>query len=278
MRPVLFELGDNPIYGYWFFYGVGLLLAVCGAMWLSQLRGLPFWNMWWLLLLSVIGAFLGARLSYGLFDPNFDRYGDLRQGGEVSFGGILFAVGVALLWAWWKGMRIADVLDCGAPSVCLAQGVQRIGCFCNGCCFGPVADTPLSVCFPKYISSEGDIVGTPCFQHHLSIGIVERSAAVSLPVIPTQLLETGICCAIAGIAVWLFMKGKLKGQLMWGMFLAYGLFRFGLQWLRPNYDLDAARWGWNSGHTMALGMVVIGILGLWLARHTGLLKLKLPGS
>jgi phosphatidylglycerol:prolipoprotein diacylglycerol transferase len=264
MFPVLLEIGGKPIYGYWFFYGLGLTFSVCIVMGLAPRRNLDFWKMWWLCLLSVLAAFIFARLSHGFFEPNFADYSDLRKGGEVSFGGIVGALAVAVWWTYWKGMPLGDVLDIGGFAIFAAEGIQRIGCFCNGCCYGPVTQSFLGVSFLKLLTPDGDIGGSPCFQDHLAAGLVSCGDARSLPVIPMQLFTSGICLLVTGLGLWLFIKGKMKGRIMWVCFLVYGILRFSSQWFRPNYDLDGSTFGWNSGHTFSLIMILTGGGMLWL--------------
>ncbi|GMV83088.1 MAG: prolipoprotein diacylglyceryl transferase [Planctomycetota bacterium] len=258
MSPVLTELLGGPLYGYWFFYGLGMLVAVWIASHLALRRNLDFWKVWWMLLLSVLGAFAGARIGYILFDPGFVEYGDLSKGGEVSFGGLAGGLLAALIWAFFRKLPIPDVLDIAAPSIILGEGVQRIGCFCNGCCYGPVADTSISVRFPKFLTPSGDIGGTPCFLQQMEAGLVKPWEAESLPVIPMQLIWMAICLSITGICLWLFYKNKFRGSLLYLAFVLYGSLRFIVQWFRPNYDLRQEQYAWNMGHTACLIMVLLG--------------------
>ena len=236
MHPVLFELGGRSLYGYWFFYGLGMLLGALLCMWLGRRRSLPFWKMWTICVAAVLGAFFFARLSYLFFDPTFDVSSDLRSGGEISFGGLFGAALVFIATAALLRLPIRDVLDTCAPTIFLAQGIQRLGCFCNGCCQGPVSDSFLSVRFPKIINLEGEIIGSPCFIHHLATDLVDRADHYSLPVIPMQFVSMAVALTVAAVGTWMFLAGRFQGRLLWLSFATYGPLRFITQWFRPNYD------------------------------------------
>ena len=269
MCQVLLDAFGRPIFGYWFFYGLGLLAAVCVFLLLASRRGLGFLNAWAILALSILGAFLLGRLGHILFEPGFGDWTDLQTGGEVSFTGMAGALLLPLIFAWWRKLPLGDVLDAGAPAIFLAQGIQRLGCFCNGCCYGPTADTFLSVRFPS---------GSVCFREHLAWGWVGPQEAFTRPVVPMQLIEFSVCLAVAGVAGWLVWRARLGGRAVWLAFVFYGGCRFILQWFRPNYDLDNRTWGWNSGHTMALIMLAAGAGMVWLIHRFPRLGIARTGN
>lgn len=259
MYPILMELGEQPIYSYWFFYGLGMLFGALLCIWLGCRRSLLFWKLWVVCFMSIIGAFICARLSFVIFDPTFDPFSNLIYGGEISFGGFIGAVLMFFITAVVLGMPLSDVLDACAPSIFLAQGIQRLGCYCNGCCHGPIVNSFLSVRFPKIINPQGDIIGTPCFLHHLATGVVDRTDLYSLPVFPMQFVSMVIVLTLASIGTWMFLKRRFQGRVLWLSFAVYGAIRFCLQWFRPNYDANNAVSGWNIGHSASLFICFIGL-------------------
>jgi len=266
MRPVLFIVGGQPLYSYWFFFGLGMLGAVLLALVLSKYRKLPFYKMWLLCFSAVFVAFIIARLSSVGFGMDIADTFDFSKGGEVSFGGLWSAFVVLAVGAKLFRLKTTDVLDVATPSVFLAQGIQRIGCFLNGCCHGPVSDSWLAYRCAKSISPAGDIVGTPCFMYHLELGFVSRGDASSLPVFPIQLLSSAICILMAGALAVLVVRSHLEGKLLWLSLLIYGLLRFVIQWYRPNYG-GGPLVGWNDGHTLSLITGVMGLLGLVMSGY-----------
>lgn len=258
MRPILMSIGDRPIVSYWFFYGLGLAVAVSLSMWLSRRRHLGFWQMWWLCLLTVCSAFICARLGHYYFEPTFSGFWDLQKGGEVSFTGIAGALAVIAIWSSWHHMPLGDVLDCAGPGVFVAESIQRIGCLFNGCCFGPRTESFLGMRFPKMLTPLGDIGGSPAFLDQLRQGLVSAGDVYCLPVVPMQIFTSGLCLLVAGLGMWLFLRDRMRGRILWASCCSYGILRFASQWFRPGYDLDGSDRGWNSGHTLSLVMFVIG--------------------
>jgi phosphatidylglycerol:prolipoprotein diacylglycerol transferase len=70
------------------------------------------------------------------------------EGGLVVYGALI-AVLIAVVLFVRKhrlpGLALADLI---APSMALGQGIGRIGCLLNGCCFGGYCDLPWAVTFP----------------------------------------------------------------------------------------------------------------------------------
>jgi len=75
---------------------------------------------------------------------------NLRAGGMEIYGGIIGGFIACAAYIKLKGMSIRLMADIVAPSLLLAMGIGRIGCFLAGCCWGVScpADFPLAVRFP----------------------------------------------------------------------------------------------------------------------------------
>lgn len=72
------------------------------------------------------------------------------RGGLVFYGGFLFATAAMIYFLKKKKLPVFMVCDMIAPGVALGLAFARIGCFCNGCCFGAFCphDFPLGVHYP----------------------------------------------------------------------------------------------------------------------------------
>jgi len=254
MRHVLFEFAGFPIYSYWFFYGLGLLSSMLLAIWLATRRSLDLRKAWLLSVAAVISAVVFARLLAVFFGTRFSDLLDPQKSGQISFGGSLGALLAIVLLTRPLKISMADVFDVAACAIPIAQGIQRIGCFLNGCCFGPVSTLFFSVRFPR---------GTSCFAHHLETGLVGPADLCSQPVFPIQLAASLICLIVSGICVCLFLRKKLEGQILGLYFVLYGSLRFILQWYRPDYDKDSSVSGWNTGHSICLLMFLVGLIILF---------------
>jgi prolipoprotein diacylglyceryltransferase len=74
---------------------------------------------------------------------------NVTQGGLIVYGGFLGAAAAFALFVWRHGLPALPLMDLLAPSLILAQGIGRLGCFLNGCCYGGLCDVPqLAVHFP----------------------------------------------------------------------------------------------------------------------------------
>ena len=271
MRPTLFHIAGMPVFGYWLFYGLGLTAAVLLTLRLSTKRGLPWWPVWSAMTLVIFGAFLGGRLLHFIYESDFSFF-SLIEGGESSFGAIGGAILTVIVVALVLRVPAGDLLDAFAPGIFIGEGIQRLGCFANGCCAGPVADSIFSVRFPRIATASGEIVGSVCFQEHLGHGWVAATDPASLPVVPMQLVMTVIGVALCALGVRLFLADRFRGVLLWFLFVVYGAIRFATQSFRPNYDLQGETEGWNTGHFFSAGMVVVGVSLMLLAGPLGLAR------
>ena len=151
--PNIAEPGRGlPIRGY----GLLLMLAVVAGVGTALLRARQM-GVDPDLVLSVgiwmfIFGLIGARLLYlAEYYDEFHRptlgatlaaVVNITKGGLVVFGALIGAV-IAFLWRVVSqrlpALALADLI---IASMVLGQGIGRLGCFMNGCCFGGLCDTP----------------------------------------------------------------------------------------------------------------------------------------
>lgn len=161
MMPVLFRIpGLNwNVPGYGLALTVGFLLTVLWAVrraTRSQADPDVILNC---AFIALLGGVVGARAMFvyhywsefayrgSAFDV-FLAVIDVRKGGLEVYGGVLLAMGGALIYLLARGHSLRWYLDIVAPSTALGMGLGRIGCFLNGCCFGHVCDLPWAMRFP----------------------------------------------------------------------------------------------------------------------------------
>jgi phosphatidylglycerol---prolipoprotein diacylglyceryl transferase len=144
---MLDEQGRLPVRGF----GVTLLVAVGAATALAMHRArrmrvdpeIMLSLVIWLFVPGIVGARLFYIIEYWddfrkLTDAGtLDVVATLAQLGNVAQGGLVV----------YK-IPVLPLADLVAPSLALAQGLGRIGCFLNGCCFGGLCELPWSVTFP----------------------------------------------------------------------------------------------------------------------------------
>lgn len=151
MHNELFSIGPFTIYGYGLMIAIGIIAAYFNTERLAKKTGLdpePVFN---ILIIGVGFGILGAKLLYYvtildeiIADPK--RLLDFSNG-FVVYGGTLSGIVAAAIYCRRKGLVFLKYLDCAAPSIALAQGFGRIGCFLAGCCYGIPVESAFSITF-----------------------------------------------------------------------------------------------------------------------------------
>ena len=151
MHNELFSIGPITIYGYGLMIAIGILAAYLSTEFLAKKNDLdpnPVFN---ILIVGVLFGILGAKLLYYItilddIIANPKLLLDFSDG-FVVYGGIIAGIVAAAIYSRKKGLPFLRYLDCAAPSIALAQGFGRIGCFLAGCCYGVEMDSPISITF-----------------------------------------------------------------------------------------------------------------------------------
>jgi len=123
----------------------------------------------------------------------------------------------------------------------------RIGCFGYGCCYGDVTETfPLRVQFPgRFVSAIDTRTGKPALLPEGSPAFVDQVAkgqlkgekpgpAKSLPVYPTQLMESFNSLIICLIGSFFFRYRKRYGEVFFLVVILYCIQRYILEILRAD--------------------------------------------
>lgn len=215
MLPVLLAFGPLRLHGY----GAAIALGgVLGArlLWLRREKmGLRDEDSFWALInLAVLSGFLGGKL---LFLVQYGWRGLSLSSGYSAFGGFLGVPLCVALFARWKKipvLKLADyVLLCGL----FWHAFGRLGCFLAGCCYGRPTELPWGVVFRDVRSM-----------------IPPELLGVRLH--PVQLYEAAGDLLIASV-LWRVLRATEQGRhkpglVAAGHFAAYGVLRFGLEFLR----------------------------------------------
>lgn len=155
MHPVIIALPGLPaIYSYGFFLFLGLLTSCFVGVYLAHRDGIDTDHMFNIAIMSVITGIGGGRLEYvrthwaeKFADAPMDAL-NLREGGYVFYGGLIFAVAVDFAYLLIRKVPIGRVLDAGAVGIPIGIAFARIGCFLAGCCYGLPTELPWGVRFP----------------------------------------------------------------------------------------------------------------------------------
>jgi len=186
--------------------------------------------------------------------------------GQVFYGGLI----AGLLVAAWRFRRMALplhwMLDYGAPCIAIAHAVGRVGCLLAGDDYGVASDAPWAVAFPQgappstagYLRDMGDDVPAS----------IPDDAVVSVH--PVQLYESAALLAI-GMVLWRASRRPHAPFTVFAMYLiAYGTWRFGIEFLRPKNDHMVA--GLTSAQLLSVTFVIVGTAILARARAASAVK------
>lgn len=151
MYPILFEFGPLKIYSYGFSIALGFIVGAYLAKLEARREGISPETIVNLSLCLAISGVLGARLLYILQNLAFyiaspGQIFMLHKGGLSFYGGFILATVCAVIFLKRERLPVLAVLDLISPYLALAQGIGRIGCFLNGCCYGqPAARYPTQI-------------------------------------------------------------------------------------------------------------------------------------
>jgi prolipoprotein diacylglyceryltransferase len=174
----------------------------------------------------LVGGAFGAKIGYTLASG-----GDWLESGTWLTDGKTVTTG--LIGAYLAVELTKAVLhihvktgDSYALPLALALAVGRWGCFFNGCCGGLPTDLPWGVAF-------GDGV-----RRH-----------------PTQIYESIFHLMMAGVLLIIMWRGAFHLQRLKLYLIAYGVFRFCSEWLRPEPI-------WAAGLTFYQWVCLFMVVGL----------------
>lgn len=214
MRLILFSLFGFNIYSYGFMIGIGIIIGVTILNSRANKRGYDENNIFNLTVLTIISGVLGGKLLFiitnlGSFIENPISVITNFGYGFVIYGAIISGMLAIILYSKYKNWSLLDILDLAVPSVAIAQGFGRIGCFLAGCCYGAETTGPLYVIFP-----EGSL------------------AVPHVHLYPTQIYSS-IFDFILGIFLILYSrKTKECGKVFSLYLICYSVGRFFIEFLR----------------------------------------------
>ena len=274
--PIAFSLG--PVQVHW--YGIMYLIGFGIAWWLGQRRRaagrLPvtadqFSDLAFYLMLGVI---LGGRIGYMVFYDTGELIHHplslvrVWEGGMSFHGGLLGVLAAALIWARRRQLNFFDVVDFITPVVPIGLGLGRLGNFIGGELWGRHTDAPWGMIFPRALESLGK-ARDDLYQMYLA-GQLNNEARH-----PSQLYEFCLEGVVLFAVLWLYSRKPRPRYAVSGLFaLLYGLFRFGVEFLRePDVQLGFIAFDWlTMGQILSLPLIVAGLFLLWLSRRAPVLQ------
>lgn len=219
LKNELLSIGPFTIYGYGLMIGIGIIMAYLSAEFRAKKRGMESGDrVLSLVIWCVVGGMLGAKLLYWitqyqeiLADPSviWRNFAD----GFVVYGGILGGIFTGWLYCRVTKIPFLKYFDLFMPSIALAQGFGRIGCFLAGCCYGRSTDSRIGITFTD-----------------------SAFAPNGVPLIPTQLISSALNFLHFGLLLWLAPRCKADGQLAGCYLMFYSAGRFILEFFRGDLE------------------------------------------
>lgn len=234
----LFTIGPVTIYGYGLMIGLGVVLALFLGEHRAKKRDMDSNFIYGLTLSTVVFGFLCARGLYIITEwKDFlkDPISFLTGSGFVVFGGILGGVLWIYLYCKWKKKDVLSYIDLMIPSVALAQGFGRIGCFLAGCCYGKETDSIFGIVFHN-----------------------SAYAPNGVKLIPTQLIMAAGDFIIFAVLLWFAKKVKIKGQVGALYLVMYSIGRFLVEFLRNDDRGSVAMF--STSQFIGLFTAVVGLV------------------
>ena len=236
LNRVAFTVLGRPVYWYGILFGLSFVAAALYIVKRVKEFGLDADRMIDVLLGTVIGGLIGARLYYVAF--SWDTYqGDLmkiinvREGGLALYGGVIGAALAGYLMCRLRGVKFIPLCDLFFSGMLLAQAIGRWGNFVNVEAFGSNTTAPwgmTSDSIVRYLEWQKEALAAS--------GI---TIDPTMPVHPTFFYESVWCLIGFAILAAFTKRRRYDGQLSLMYLGWYGLGRFFIEGLRT----DSLMWG-----------------------------------
>lgn len=240
MKNELLSIGPITIYGYGLMIAIGVWAAYISATQRAKKYGLDPDKIFYVAIWAVVGGFSGAKILYLITkipeiiqDPSVvSNVSD----GFVVYGGIIGGILAAYGYCKVAKLSFMKYFDLVMPSVALAQGFGRIGCFLAGCCYGKETTSAFHIIFEN----------SSYAPNHVAL-------------LPTQLISSGLDFLNALFLIWFARRKKADGQVAGLYLICYSVGRFILEYFRG--DLERGSVGiLSTSQFIAIFTAVIGVL------------------
>ena len=214
MKNELLTIGPFTVYGYGLMIAIGIVAGCLTAEYRARKQSLDSDQIFPMILWCLLGGFFAAKILFWITewksiaeDPGFMM--ETLSSGFVVFGGIIGGIFTGWLYCRIKKLTFFKYADVILPSVALAQGFGRIGCFLAGCCYGKETDSPLSVTF-------------------VDSGFAPNGVAL----IPTQIYSSVLDFLHYGLLLLILKRQRRDGETAACYLIFYSAGRFVLEFFR----------------------------------------------
>lgn len=257
MHPILFSIGDWPVYSYGVLLAAAYLIGLQLGVMRARKAGVDPARVMDLGIYLIIAALVGAKLMLIAVDWDYFRsqprelFSLVRAGG-VFYGGLIAAVAVGLWLVRRYKLPVWTTADLMAPGIALGHVVGRFGCLLAGCCYGRPTDVAWAITFTDPLAAQN--VGTP----------------LGIPLHPTQLYDAGAELIILAVLLFTERKGRpFAGRTFWLYLLLYGISRFIIEFYRGDPNRGTVMAGLSTSQFVSLLLVPGSLLMLAYLRRRG---------
>jgi phosphatidylglycerol---prolipoprotein diacylglyceryl transferase len=246
--PVLLRLGPFSVRSYGVMLVIAFLLGTYWALKSARRRGIPEERIFSLVGCILVSSIAGSRLHFVLAHPssyaNPLDFFRIWEGGLTLYGGLIAAVVFSYLYLRKHHLPFLLVADITAPAIAFGEGITRIGCFLNGCCFGSVCSGGLSFHYPSD-SYAAQTLG--------DVGIY-----------PAQLFLSAAMFLLF-ILLWRLDRKKMRTGVLFGLYLTgQGIARYAVDFYRYYEPVDRitnlGAWIETKSQLIALILAVSGAI------------------
>jgi phosphatidylglycerol:prolipoprotein diacylglycerol transferase len=238
----ILKLGSVTIHGYGLMIAIGVICALLVGVKRAKSKGLSADAILSMAIVALIFGFIGAKIFFCIVELDSfikDPWAALSGNGFVVYGGIISGVLAAFIYCRIKKLSFLKYFDIAMPSVAIAQGFGRIGCFLAGCCYGCSTDSFLGVVFQN-----------------------SPFAPNGVKLLPTQLFSSAGDFIIALVLVLYAKKQPKDGRVGALYLILYSVGRFIIEFFR-NDDRGAVG-TLSTSQFVAIFMLAAGIAMLFI--------------
>lgn len=244
MKNELLRIGPLTLYGYGFMIAIGVLAAWLVVEQRARKLHLACEHIFYLVLWCVLSGFASAKILFWITEWKEmirNPLEMLSSDGFVVYGGIIGGILAGWIYCKVKKLNFLTYFDLMMPSIALAQGFGRIGCFLAGCCYGKEAYGRLSVIFTN-----------------------SDYAPNNIPLIPTQIYSSILDFLHFFLLLYIARHKRAEGEVAACYLIFYSVGRFILEFFRG--DLERGSIGvlstsqFISIFTGIVGMVMLGVI------------------
>lgn len=267
VSPVIFKLGFFTLRWYSLAFMVGFLVGYEIVARMFRHEGAPERWLGLLLMWTVAGTIVGARLGHvffyewDLFSQNPIKILYVWEGGLASHGGAIGVIlGVILFSIVTTKRSPLWTFDRLVVPIALVGGLIRLGNLMNSEIFGHATTLPWGFRFVNSPEWQALYAGQACH--------------------PTQIYEAICYFALFALLMWMYWRKNAEERpgLIFGVFLI-GIFipRFLIEFIKNPQEAFEQSMALNMGQWLSIPFIVAGISLIIHAMRRPRLKLKFPG-